>query len=189
MKRLLLIYARLPILNSICAVLLLSLCAFSQADKNENNLKQRYADRRTGVTFDYYVIAGWTKAEQSVPQATRVAFSNLRLQAGVMVTHQETPDVQPVDLAQPGVFEAVVERMRASGRIQAIISSRLVTNALNGVKGVELVYTAAEKGFKGKIVTFFKRHEVYIVEIVAPDGEFERVSKEFADIIVQTLNF
>jgi len=156
---------------------------------------KHYADGETGFSFNYPDLAGWTIQKSSQVRApARLTFVNYQLKATLVFGFIQLPNVIP-DLSGPGILDAAVADIfgsyQRSHPSACLLSSRLVTNPNNSVKGVELVYTDKVQGdlWKGRLIVFFKGSKRYDVTAYALQENFDRADREFFAIVLKSFNF
>ena len=156
---------------------------------------RHYTDRETGFSFDYPELAGWTiQKPPKVRAPARLAFVNNQLKANLIFGFIQLPNVIP-DLSGPGILDAAVANIFGSYQRShphaRLLSSRLVTNPNNGVKGVELVYTDKVRGdpWKGRLTAFFKGNKRYDVTALALQENFDRADRELFAPVLKSYNF
>jgi len=163
--------------------------------KSSSASLKHYADDQTGLSFDYPNVTHWTiRRPPQVSPPARVTFTNSKTKATVVVGFIQLPNVIP-DLFEPGILQAAVDDIFGSYRRKnpqaRLVSSRIVTNAQNRVKGVEVFYTDSVGGqcWKGRLIAFIKGSKRYDVTTFSLDDEFERAETDFFSVILQTFNF
>lgn len=156
---------------------------------------KHYVDSETGFSFDYPNLAGWTiQKPPQVRAPARLIFVNHQLKATLVFAFVQLPNVIP-DLSGPGIFDAVVTDIfgsyRRSNPGARLLSSRLVTNPKNSVKGAELVYTDKVRGelWKGRLTAFFKGSKRYDVTAFALQENFDHADREFCASVLTSFNF
>ncbi|MBI5196747.1 MAG: hypothetical protein HZA10_10560 [Nitrospirae bacterium] len=164
-------------------------------DAKPIQILKRYADKKTGFFFEYPELAGWVMQETADVNAPgSVSFVNKEINASLSVGHMKLPAVTP-DLSIPGMLDAAVADIFGSykkNRPDAkLLSSRIVTNPNNKVKGVEMVYTDKihDNLLKIKDSIFFKGTNRYSVTAIARDKDFDRVDKDFFAVVLKSLRF
>jgi hypothetical protein len=165
------------------------------AQKSSSASLKHYADDQTGLSFDYPNVADWAiRRPPEVNPPARVTFTNSKNKATLVVGFLQLPNVIP-ELSEPGILQAAVDNIFGSYQKKnpqaRLVSSRIVTNAQNGVKGVEVVYADSVGGerWKGRLVAFFKGSKRYDVTAFALENEFERADTDFFSVILQTFKF
>ena len=154
-----------------------------------------YTDDEVGFSLDYPDLEGWTiQRPPHVRPPARLVFVNYELKATLVLGFIQLPNVIP-DLSGPGIFKAAVTDIFGSYQKShphaRLLSSRLVTNPNNGVKGVELVYTEKIKGdlWKGRLTVFFKGSKRYDVTAFSLQENFDYADRELFTPVLKSFNF
>lgn len=156
---------------------------------------KHYADGETGFSFNYPDLAGWTiQKPPQVKAPARLTFVNYQLKANLVFGFIQLLNVIP-DLSGSGILDAAVANIfdsyQRSHPGACLLSSRLVTNPNNSVKGVEVVYTDQVQGdlWKGRLIAFFKGSKRYDVTTFALQENFDRADREFFVLVLKSFNF
>ncbi len=181
----------------VSALLVLSFILPSAAlgeDAKPMQILKRYADKKTGLSFDYPELAGWGQNPSAANAPGSVSFVNKEINASLFVGHMKLPAVTP-DLSMPGMLDAAVADMFGSYKKDRpdakLLSSRIITNPNNKAKGVEMIYTDKIHNdlLKIKDSVFFKGANRYNVTAIARDKDFDRVDKDFFAAVLKSLRF
>ena len=167
----------------------------SVAPTVEHARLKHYTDGETGFSLDYPDLTGWTiQKPPQVRAPARLTFVNNQLKATLVFGFIQLPNVIP-DLSGPGIFDAAVANIfgsyQRSHPYARLLSSRLVINPNNGVKGVELVYTDKVKGdpWKGRLTAFFKGSKRYDVTAFSLQENFDHADRELFAPVLKSFNF
>ena len=156
---------------------------------------KHYTDGETGFSLDYPDLVGWTiQKPPQVRAPARLTFVNNQLKATLVFGFIQLPNVIP-DLSGPGIFDAAVANIfdsyQRSHPYARLLSSRLIANPNNGVKGVELVYTDKIQGdpWKGRLIAFFKGSKRYDVTAFSLQENFDHADRELFTPVLKSFNF
>ncbi|MBI4710412.1 MAG: hypothetical protein HY759_04845 [Nitrospirae bacterium] len=163
---------KLALVSAILVVSLIIPLAVHGEDAKPIQILKRYADKKTGISFEYPVLGGWVQNPSDANAPGSVSFVNKEINASLIAGHMKLPAATP-DLSIPGMLDSAVTDMFGSYKKDRpdakLLSSHVITNPHNKAKGVEMIYTDKIHNdlLKIKDSVFFKGANRYNVTAIA----------------------
>lgn len=165
-----------------------------QGEKSKTPLKH-CSDKKSGFSIDYPDLSSWTvQKPPEISEPGRLGFLNKDIKATLVFGFVQLPNVIP-DLSDSQIYHMALDDItggyRKSNPNFVVLSSSLVTNPNNGVKGVQLIYTNKVSGclWRGRHIAYFRGSKRYDITAYAEQQSFDYADRQFFTPAANTFTF
>jgi len=156
-----------------------------------NSKKKHYRDSKSGFSIQYPVLSRW---KINLKSPGKMIFVNKDIKATLVISFIQLPNIVP-DLSDPRIFRLALNDIAGSYYKShpnfKVLTSNMIINPNNGVKGVQIVYNDIIQGhiWKGRLNAYFSDDKRYELTVFAEQENFDAMDNQFFTPVTNSFTF